>query len=123
MHVTGPGIDMKTDVDEITHPLVQMTFRAGTYTFKCDVHPATMRAALVVAVGNPSPTRCRVPRVVGKRLATARRAIRAAHCAVGRVRYMRSLRPRGRVVRQAPRAGRTLARGTRIRLYVSRGPG
>ena len=67
--------------------------------------------------------KCKVPRVIGKGLPKARRSIRAAHCSVGRVRYLRSKRAKGRIVRQTPGAGRTLAVGTRVNLVVSRGPG
>jgi glucose/arabinose dehydrogenase len=65
--------------------------------------------------------RCRVPRVVGLRLATARSRIRRAHCRVGRVRQQRSSRARGRVVAQSPRPGARRARGSRVHLTVSRG--
>jgi glucose/arabinose dehydrogenase len=65
--------------------------------------------------------RCRVPRVVGLRLATARTRIRRAHCRVGRVRRQRSSRARGRVVAQTPRPGARRARGTLVHLTVSRG--
>jgi hypothetical protein len=120
-HLTGPGVDKKTEVGEIEHPIWTVTFRAGTYTFKCDVH-AAMKGTFIVAVGAPPPTHCKVPRVVGRRLPVARRRIRAAHCAVGRIRYVRSSRPRGRVLRQSPRAGRVLANRTKINLVLSRGP-
>jgi hypothetical protein len=122
-HLTGPGgVDRRTEVSEIEHPIWTVTFREGTYTFKCDAH-ASMKGTFVVASGAPAPPRCNVPRVVGKRLAPARRAIRARRCRVGRVRYRRSTRPRGRVVSQSPRAGRTLVNGARVNLVVSRGPG
>jgi glucose/arabinose dehydrogenase len=65
--------------------------------------------------------RCRVPRVVGLRLATARTRIRRAHCRVGRVRRQRSSRASGRVVAQTPRPGARRARGARVHLSVSRG--
>jgi glucose/arabinose dehydrogenase len=65
--------------------------------------------------------RCRVPRVVGFRLATARTRIRRAHCRVGRVLRQRSSRARGRVVAQTPRPGARRARGTLVHLTVSRG--
>jgi len=65
--------------------------------------------------------RCRVPRVVGLRLATARTRIRRANCRVGRVRQRRSMRARGRVVAQSPRPGARRARGARVHLTVSRG--
>jgi plastocyanin len=122
-HLKGPGgVDLKTEVSEIEHPIWTVTFRAGTYTFNCDVH-AAMKGTFTVAVGAPPPIKCRVPRVTGKSLGPARRAIRRAHCAVGRVRYARSARTKGKVVSQSPRAGRRLVRGTRVNLVVSRGPG
>ena len=72
-------------------------------------------------VARPAPVRCRVPRVVGLRLGTARTRIRRASCRVGRVRQRRSTRARGRVVAQSPRPGVRRVRGTRVHLVVSRG--
>jgi PASTA domain len=68
------------------------------------------------------PPACVVPRLVGKRLRLARRALVLSRCRVGRVRqaYSRRLR-RGLVVAQRPRAGRRLRVGTRVNLVVSRG--
>jgi PASTA domain len=122
LHLTGPGIDEKTSVGDIEHPVWQLTFKVGTYRLKCDVHP-TITASFTVSTNAPPAPKCKVPRVIGKGLSKARRSIRAAHCSVGRVRYMRSKRVRGRVVRQSPGAGRTLAVGARVNLVVSRGPG
>jgi beta-lactam-binding protein with PASTA domain len=65
--------------------------------------------------------RCKVPKVVGKRLTAARRAITRARCRVGRIRRARSRKARGRVVKQTPRAGVRRPRGTRVHLVVSRG--
>ena len=67
----------------------------------------------------PTP-RCRVPHVVGLRLATARTRIRRANCRVGRVRQQHSTRTRGRVVAQNPRPGARRALGARVNLTVSR---
>lgn len=64
---------------------------------------------------------CRVPKLVGRRLATARSRIRGANCRVGRVRRARSARARGRVTAQAPAAGAVRPRRTRVNLVVSRG--
>ena len=122
LHLTGPGIDEKTSVGDIEHPVWQLTFKVGTYRLKCDVHP-TITASFTVSTNAPPAPKCKVPRVIGKGLSKARRSIRAAHCSVGRVRYIRSKRVRGRVVRQSPGAGRTLAVGARVNLVVSRGPG
>ena len=64
---------------------------------------------------------CVVPRVQGRKMAAARKAIRRAHCRVGRVRKARSLRPSGRVIKQTPRAGKRLPLGAKVNLVVSRG--
>ncbi len=121
-HLTGPGVDDRTEVDEIEHPVWRLTLRAGTYTFKCDVHPS-IRGTLVVSTTAPPVPKCKVPRLVGKTLARSRRLIRLAHCSVGRIRRARSKRARGRVVSQKPRAGRVFAATTKVNLVVSRGPG
>jgi beta-lactam-binding protein with PASTA domain len=70
----------------------------------------------------PPPIRCVVPRVRGKLLAAARRAITRAHCSTGKV--TRAYSPRvgkGRVISQKPPAGRKLRKGAKVSLVVSRG--
>ena len=37
-HLTGPGVDQKTTVPEITEATWTVTLQAGTYTYKCDPH-------------------------------------------------------------------------------------
>jgi glucose/arabinose dehydrogenase len=69
----------------------------------------------------PAAKRCTVPRVIGMRLAKAKARIRRSNCRVGKIRPVKSRRVRGRVVSQRPRAGRRLARGTRVHLNISRG--
>jgi dipeptidyl aminopeptidase/acylaminoacyl peptidase len=69
----------------------------------------------------PAATECVVPRVVGRVLANARRAIRSANCSVGRVRRRASKKRAGTVVAQAPGAGKRLPQGSRVNLVVSRG--
>jgi beta-lactam-binding protein with PASTA domain len=44
-----------------------------------------------------------------------------AHCRLGKVSRVRSTRRAGTVVGQKPRAGRTLARGARVAVLLSRG--
>lgn len=69
----------------------------------------------------PPPVRCRVPRVLGLRLAAAKPKIRARHCSVGRVRRARARRGlRGRVVRQSPRAGAVKRRNYPVKLVIGR---
>jgi hypothetical protein len=65
---------------------------------------------------------CRVPRVVGKRVASARLAIARRHCRTGKVGYAYSRkRKKGVVVFQSRRPGRVLPARSKINLVVSRG--
>jgi PASTA domain-containing protein len=64
---------------------------------------------------------CVVPRVLGKKLAAARRSIRGAHCSVGRLRRAKSPKKAGRVIAQGPRPGTRKPAGTRVNLVVSKG--
>jgi hypothetical protein len=121
-HLTGPGVDEKTSVEDIEHPVWRLTLTAGKYTFKCDVHP-TIKGSFTVSTNAPPVPKCKVPRVIGKGLTKAKQMIRAANCSVGRIRRLRSQRARGRIVRQSPVAGRKLAVGSKVNLFVSRGPG
>jgi hypothetical protein len=69
------------------------------------------------------PPKCVVPNVVGKRTAPARTKIKAGHCRVGRLTYTASTKlRRGRVVKERPAAGKRLANGTRVSLWIGRGP-
>ncbi len=123
----GPGVDRSTEVEFVGEETWLVTLTEGIYTFLCVPHASTMRGSF--GVGRPlpppppppPPARCKVPKVVGKKLPVARRLIARARCRVGRVRRARSARPRGRVLSQSPRAGLRRARGTRVNLLVSRG--
>jgi hypothetical protein len=66
--------------------------------------------------------RCVVPRLRGKTLTSARTALARAHCRLGAVRraYSSTVR-RGRVIRQAPRAGARSLQGARVAVVLSRG--
>jgi ribosomal protein S11 len=65
--------------------------------------------------------RCTVPRLVGKRLNAAKRALVASRCRVGDVRYAHtSAAKRGRIVAQGKRAGRVLRAGSKVDLVVGR---
>src|SRR5690242_6499364 len=68
---------------------------------------------------------CRVPRVVGRRLATAKRTIVHAGCSVGTIsRRTASKRQNGHVLAQKPKPhpGKFLRKGARIRLWVGSRP-
>ncbi|MDP9401270.1 MAG: PASTA domain-containing protein [Actinomycetota bacterium] len=67
------------------------------------------------------PERVRVPSVVGSSVEEASARLRAAGFAVDSDRQA-SRRPRGQVIRQAPRAGTRREEGSTVRLVVSAGP-
>jgi hypothetical protein len=67
------------------------------------------------------PARCRVPNVLRRKLAAAKSAIRAAHCAVGTVTRRESRnRNIGRVIGQRPAAGKQFAAGKKVNLIVGK---
>jgi uncharacterized repeat protein (TIGR01451 family) len=66
---------------------------------------------------------CVVPRVVGKSLAAARRALAKAHCSTGRITRAASTKvAKGRVIAQRPAPGARRPDRAKVDLVVSRGP-
>jgi hypothetical protein len=69
-----------------------------------------------------APPPCRVPIVVGKRLAAAKRTIATRHCRTGKVGYAYSRkRNKGIVISQSRRPGKVLPARSKINVIVSRG--
>ena len=67
------------------------------------------------------PLRCRVPKVIGKRLGAAKRMIAARHCRTGKVsQAYSSKRKQGIVISQNRRPGRVLPARSKISLVVGR---
>jgi hypothetical protein len=65
---------------------------------------------------------CRVPKVVGKRVASAKRTIAKRHCRTGKVGHAYSRkRKQGIVISQSRRPGKVLPARSKINLIVSRG--
>lgn len=65
--------------------------------------------------------RCVVPKLKGKKLKTARRLLKRAHCRVGKITKKRKGRARrGRVLSSKPRAHARRKAGTRVRLVVGK---
>jgi hypothetical protein len=86
---------------------------------------ATAQAQMTVVYQPPAPppvAKCHVPRVKGMKLPAAEKALRKAHCKVGKVKHAssRKLAP-GRVMSTTPRAGRRLRAGSKVELFVSKG--
>jgi hypothetical protein len=69
-----------------------------------------------------APAPCMVPKVVGKRLASARVTIARRHCRTGKLGYAYSRKhKKGIVISQSRRPGRVLPARSKINLIVSRG--
>jgi plastocyanin len=47
-HLTGPGVDVKTDVQGTGKKSFTITLQKGTYTFVCDPHSSSMHGTLTV---------------------------------------------------------------------------
>jgi Glucodextranase, domain B/PASTA domain len=80
--------------------------------------------AAPAALGTPTPlVACHVPRIKGMKLRGAEKALHRAHCRVGTIKHVesRNVAP-GRVMNSTPRAGRVRPAGTKIELFVSKGP-
>jgi len=92
--------------------------------------PATTNAEPPTATAPPvstttvpaatAPAACVVPNVIGKPLASARKAFITAHCRLGRVVSRAKAAPAGRVVSQGKKPGSRLANGTAIAVVVAR---
>jgi hypothetical protein len=54
-HLSGPGVDVATPVDDIGAQTFAVTLRDGRYTFVCDPHALTMRGGFDVGTGPPPP--------------------------------------------------------------------
>lgn len=55
-HLSGPGVDQLTSVDDKQEVTWTVTLTDGTYTYVCDAHPSTMKGSFTVgAVTEPPP--------------------------------------------------------------------
>jgi PASTA domain len=84
--------------------------------------PVSQSFSIATKAPLQSPTRCTVPRVIGKPLGAAKLTIRRSHCRTGKVGYAYSrIRRKGIVISQSRRPGRVLPANSKINLVVSRG--
>jgi len=61
--------------------------------------------------------------VVGSKLATAKARIKARHCRVGKLTYVKSTSKRkGKVVLESPKPGRHLGNSGKVSLWIGKGP-
>ena len=70
-----------------------------------------------------TPPACVVPKVIGTKLRTASAKLKAKHCRVGKVAYVKSTAKRkGKVVRESPKVGKHLGNNARVSLWIGKGP-
>ena len=68
-HLFGPGVSEQTDIEGIVTTTWNVTFVDGTYNFRCDSHPGTMKG--LFTVGNVPPPPPPPQKLNGKVTATA----------------------------------------------------
>jgi subtilisin family serine protease len=90
---------------------------AGNWTSAVHLGPLVVAVRREVAV-----VRCVVPKLKGKTVVAARKALKARRCALGRVKRAYSAKvKKGRIVSQTKRPGTRLKRGTKVGVVISRG--
>ena len=66
---------------------------------------------------------CVVPSVLGAKLATAKARIKARHCRVGKLTYIKSTKKKkDKVLREVPKAGKRLGNNAKVNLWLGKGP-
>lgn len=79
--------------------------------------PAAAPAAAPLSPVKPTPasSTCRVPNLIGKKLATARRSLKGAGCSLGRISKRKGAAAgKSKVVKQGAKPGTALAAGSRV---------
>jgi len=123
--LVSPGTDLKI-VGHIPMPAAANALTLTTkFTRVPDPKPQVITKTQVVTVTKvvqapPAPVKCVVPYLKGLKLKQARNAVKAANCAVGKVKRKKSARRRTTVLKQGSKAGAVLAEGSRIALTVAR---
>jgi hypothetical protein len=85
-HLSGPGVDVTTDVTFVGDQTFTITVTNGTYNFVCDVHASRMRG--LFTAGSTPPPATTTPAPAAKRLTMGvgpgRRLIAPARLSAGR---------------------------------------
>ena len=61
-HLTGPGVNMATDIEQTGTVTWTVTLSAGAYHFQCDPHASTMFGNFTVGGSAPPPTTTTPPK-------------------------------------------------------------
>jgi hypothetical protein len=89
-----------------------------TMPFNADVETRPVVAPAPVVPPAPAPT-CKVPKLKGKKLKSAKKAIKGAMCKLGKVIKKNGVTPKtGKVVKQSPKAGASKGAGSMVNLTL-----
>lgn len=125
----GSGLDPATVVAEILglQPGTSYSYRIVSENPGATSTGATQTFTTPTASASSAPSKaraktvCRVPRLRGKTVKAAKRAIRRNHCKVGKVKKHRAKTvKRGRVVSQSPKPGKKRPKGAKVKMTVRR---
>ncbi|HEX6712105.1 MAG TPA: glycoside hydrolase family 44 protein [Thermoleophilaceae bacterium] len=100
-----------------TTPSTEAGGGGGDQTPTPTANPTTPAPAPAPAA---APT-CKVPKLIGLTLTTAKAKLKKAHCRLGKVTKKRSEKRKGRVIGQKPKRGAVRRSGTRVSVVLSRG--
>ena len=89
---------------------VPVTIRGTTTTLK----PVSHEAPPMPVASSPQ---CQVPKLKGKKLKAAKKAITAANCKLGKVTKKKGVTT-GKVVKQSPKVGTTAPAGSKVTLTL-----
>jgi len=108
---TGFTVESDTKITAIAPP--------STTVGRVDVTVTTLAGTSTTAKGDQFTYEgCVVPKLRGKKLKSAKKALRRADCKVGTIKHRKG--KRGRVLNQNPKPGKVLAPGTKVNVTVGR---
>lgn len=105
-------------------PTWTATGDGGTVTLTVtgtDNRTGTATKQITVTAPQTPPVQCKVPKLAGKKLPAARKALKKAHCGVGKVHRPKRVATRKLVVKRSqPVAGAVRAKGFKVALFLRR---
>jgi plastocyanin len=63
-HLTGPGVDQATDIEQTGSFVWTVTFVDGRYHYQCDAHPTTMKGDFTVGTAPATTTTTPAPKPI-----------------------------------------------------------
>jgi hypothetical protein len=113
----GDGTKAVTTIPTVSHKYAP----GSTYAASLVVRDSAGARSSSAEVNTPIPFECVVPKVKGKPLSRAKRALVTSHCSVGKITRAYSSVKSGVVLAQEPPAGKRLPKGAKVGLVVSKG--